>query len=351
MMKALTHFADNESAAAANLAQMSARCQGGDDVGTNAADMSAQLAALRAIVNDLDYGIVVLDRDRRVRFINRTFRRFWRIADELAESRPTFIRLMYHGRGITAYAVSHDRLGDYVAQQLALIRSGEEHPLNIELRNGEVVQFRCRALPDGGRLLTYGNVSELVHQAAALERLACVDGMTGLNNRRHFLALAENEWSRFRRYGRPLALLMIDIDHFKSVNDEYGHDVGDEVIRSVAEILRKHKRTSDIAGRLGGEEFALMLPEATLDSAIAAAERLRQLVAERMIAAAEHRIAVTISIGACSCHADMSGIDELLKQADIALYQAKHSGRNRVCRSAPQLPKLQLGAADVVPGT
>src|SRR5208282_5161377 len=163
---------------------------------------------------------------------------------------------------------------------------------------GEVIQFRCKPLPDGGRLLTYGNVSELARQAEALERLASVDGMTGLNNRRHFLVLAESEWSRFRRYGRPLALLMIDIDLFKSINDKYGHDVGDDVIKSVAEVLQNNKRTSDIAGRLGGEEFALILPEATLDSALTAAERLRQLVADGAINVEGHRLSVTISIGA-----------------------------------------------------
>ncbi len=293
--------------------------------------MAGQVGALRAIVDDLDYGVVVLDHEHRVHFINRAFRRFWRLPDELADSRPSFVRLMYHGRGAAAYAVSHDRLGDYVARQMDLIRTADDRPLNIELRNGEVIQFRCKPLPGGGRLLTYGNVSELARQAEALERPASVDGMTGLNNRRHFLVLAESEWSRFRRYGRPLALLMIDIDPFKSINDTYGHDVGDEVIKAVAGILQKNKRTSDIAGRLGGEEFALILPEATLDSALTAAERLRQLVADGAINVEGYRLSVTISIGASAGDADMSGVDELLKQADIALYEAKRSGRNRVC--------------------
>jgi diguanylate cyclase (GGDEF)-like protein len=305
---------------------------GGQDLSPETAAMAAQVVALRAIVDDLDYGIVVLDQERRVQFINRAFRRFWRVPDELAESRQSFVRLMYHGRGAAAYAVAHDRLGDYVARQMDLIRTGEEQPLNIELANGEVIQFRCKALPNGGRLLTYGNVSELAHQAEALERLASVDGMTGLNNRRHFLVLAESEWSRFRRYGRPLALLMIDIDLFKSINDKYGHDVGDDVIKSVAEVLQNNKRTSDVAGRLGGEEFALILPEATLDSALTAAERLRQLVADGAINVEGCRLSVTISIGASAGDADMSGVDELLKQADVALYAAKCAGRNRVCR-------------------
>ena len=265
-----------------------------------AADVAAQLAALRSIVDDLDYGIVVLDAERNVQFVNRCFRRFWRVPDDVADSRPSFIKLMYHGRGNAAYAVAPHALGDYLARQLEAIRTGRDGALNIRLNSGEVIRFRCKALPDGGRLLTYGNVSDLVREAEALERLAAIDGMTGLNNRRNFLTLAETEWTRFRRYGRPMALLMFDIDHFKRVNDSYGHDVGDDVIKAVAGVLQKHKRASDIVGRLGGEEFALVLPEATLDSAVAAGERLRKLVADCVITAGGARIAVTISVGAGS---------------------------------------------------
>ena len=136
---------------------------------------SQQLAALRAIVDDLNYGIVVLDQERRVQFINRAFRRFWRVPDA-AGPRPADISQADVSRP------RHDRLrrirtiklGDYVAKQLDLIRTGEERPLNIRLSNGEVIQFRCKALPDGGRLLTYGNVSELAagprHSTARLLR-------------------------------------------------------------------------------------------------------------------------------------------------------------------------------------
>jgi diguanylate cyclase (GGDEF)-like protein len=305
----------------------------GRELRAKSSDAAAtQLAALRAIVDDLNYGVVVLDQERRVQFINRAFRRFWRVPDHLADNEQTFLKLMYHGRGTAAYAVSADKLGEYVAKQLDLIRSGEERPLTIRLSNGEAIQFRCKALPNGDRLLTYGNVSELAEEAEALERLACSDGLTGLNNRRHFLVLANNEWARFQRYKRPLALLMTDIDKFKSVNDTYGHDVGDEVIKAVAGVLQSAKRTTDIVGRLGGEEFAMVLPEATLDNAVLAAERFRQLVANRVISAGDQRVPVTISLGVASADEQTSGIEEMLKQSDLALYEAKHTGRNRVCR-------------------
>lgn len=310
-----------------------------DDCGApndQAANAAAELAALRTIVDDLQNGVVVLDKDRRAQFVNRAFRRFWRVPDELADSRQTFVKLMYHGRGIRSYAVSAEKLGEYVAKQLELIRAGDDRPLSIRLANGEVVEFRCKALPGGGRLLTYGNVGELADRAESLERLACVDGLTGLNNRRHFLALAENEWSRFQRYGRPLALLMIDIDFFKSVNDTYGHDAGDAVLKAVAESLHRSKRSSDIAGRLGGEQFALILPEATIDRAVSAAERYRTLIGGRPIIAMGRQISVTVSIGVGIAEADMSGFEDLLKRADVALYEAKNSGSNRVSRFLTQ---------------
>ncbi len=241
----------------------------------------------------------------------------------------------FKGRGIRASSVSHRLLGDYVEKQMDLIRAGEERPLQIRLSNGDAIQFRCKALPDGGRLLTYGNVSELARQADALQRLASIDAMTGVNNRRHFLSCAEHEWARHGRYGGSLAVLMIDIDRFKSINDQYGHDTGDRVIKAVAGILRKSKRAHDIVGRLGGEEFALLLLEVTLDNGAVAGERFRQLVEDRNIVVGEHRIAVTISVGVSVSRAETTGIHQLLKEADLALYNAKHAGRNRVCRFDP----------------
>jgi diguanylate cyclase (GGDEF)-like protein len=303
---------------------------------TQMADMAEELTGLREIVDVLNVGIVVLDREGRVKFMNRTFRYFWRVPDEMVTSDLTFAQLMRHGRGMRAYAMTHERAEDYLGRQMELIRSGEDRPLQMRLANGGMVQFRCKTLPRGGHLLSYGNVSELAKEADALERLACLDGLTGLNNRRHFMALAEMELSRFKRYGRPLALLMMDIDFFKSINDRYGHDVGDEVIKTVAKALQNHKRSSDIVGRIGGEEFALLLPEASLDSAAAAAERLRRLIADCPISAGDDRIQVTISVGAGACHDETCTIEQLLKEADIALYQAKRSGRNRVCSFEPK---------------
>jgi diguanylate cyclase (GGDEF)-like protein len=312
------------------------RSAGSGDLRAQMAEVTEELTGLREIVDVLSVGIVVLDKEGHVKFMNRAFRYFWRVPDKMIKPDLTFAQLMRHGRGMRAYAMTHERAEDYLGKQMELIRSGEDRPLQMRLANGGMIQFRCKTLPRGGHLLSYGNVSELAKEADMLERLASLDGLTGLNNRRHFMALAEMEWSRFKRYGRPLALLMMDIDFFKSVNDCYGHDAGDKVIKSVADIFQKHKRTTDIIGRIGGEEFALLLPEASSESASAAAERFRRLVAECEILTGDERIPVSISIGVGAAHDQTSGIGQMMKEADIALYEAKRTGRNRVCRFEPK---------------
>jgi diguanylate cyclase (GGDEF)-like protein len=179
-------------------------------------------------------------------------------------------------------------------------------------------------------MLTYSDVTDIVRNAQELERLATTDGMTGIYNRRHFLTLADREWSRAKRYRRPLSLLMIDIDFFKAINDTYGHQVGDRMISHMAGLARDCKRDTDVLARIGGEEFALLLPETTLDQANIVAERLRCEVAGRPLGAADMFVAATVSIGVAA--ADTSTVEflQLMKAADQALYEAKRAGRNRV---------------------
>jgi diguanylate cyclase (GGDEF)-like protein len=134
---------------------------------------------------------------------------------------------------------------------------------------------------------------------------------------------------------RSLALLALDIDKFKSINDRYGHDVGDKVLKTVADVLRSTSRTSDITARIGGEEFTLLLPETNLENACLAAGRFRRAVAERLVQIGDHSLSVTVSIGLSSARQGMTGMPELMKQADLGLYEAKRTGRNRVCSYSP----------------
>ncbi len=165
-----------------------------------------------------------------------------------------------------------------------------------------------------------------------LKQLAQTDSLTNLANRRHFMELAEQELSRTLRYGGPLSVLMMDLDHFKSINDTYGHTIGDLVLQKFGGLVRQTLRDVDAVGRVGGEEFAVVLPQTDGEHAMEVAERLCRLTADTEVALDRGRpLHFTVSIGVTTFAGASSNIDTLLGQADQALYQAKHGGRNRVC--------------------
>ena len=166
---------------------------------------------------------------------------------------------------------------------------------------------------------------------AELEQLARTDAVTGLLNRRAFHDELGVEFRRSQRYGRAFSLLMIDIDHFKLINDDHGHQFGDFVLAELSGVLRASLRESDIVARYGGEEFVVMLPETPGEDALGVAEKLRAAVASRAFARAGHGAAVTVSIGLCSLAGrQLESEDELVRAADEALYEAKRAGRDRV---------------------
>ncbi|HEU0189308.1 MAG TPA: diguanylate cyclase [Gallionella sp.] len=176
------------------------------------------------------------------------------------------------------------------------------------------------------------DISERKKLEDELKRQARIDLLTGLNNRRHFFELAEQELARAKRYGAPLQALMLDVDHFKLVNDTYGHHAGDLVLQKLSEVCVQTLRGIDILGRLGGEEFAILLPETKGEQALEVAERLRLAVAGAAVPLEQGgSIHLTVSIGVASVAATDARIEDLLKRADTALYAAKNAGRNRVC--------------------
>lgn len=170
-------------------------------------------------------------------------------------------------------------------------------------------------------------------RASDLETLAAVDFLTGLYNRRHFENLARVELARCQRYMRPLSVLMIDIDHFKGVNDRLGHAVGDRVLQNVAAICLAEKRDADVVGGVGGEEFAILLPETIDTAAMQFAERLRRQIRDSKPTIYGEKVGVTISIGIAGASTRTSGIEALLWQADQALYEAKRLGRDRAVKA------------------
>lgn len=165
---------------------------------------------------------------------------------------------------------------------------------------------------------------------ARLTRLSHTDGLTGLANRRRFMEVLHAEVARRRRTGRPLCVALLDIDHFKLVNDRHGHLTGDVVLRELAAVLMASVRApSDLPARLGGEEFALILPDTGQDEAMAVCERLREQVAAKVFQDEATRLHVTVSMGLLEVREE--DVDRVLGRVDQALYRAKETGRNRVC--------------------
>jgi diguanylate cyclase (GGDEF)-like protein len=179
----------------------------------------------------------------------------------------------------------------------------------------------------------------LVSRSLSLPRLqaeARLDAKTGLYNSRHFTIALEQEFSRAKRYGRPLALIMVDLDLLRKINNTYGHIAGDAVLRGVGDIFRAQVRTHDIPARFGGEEFAILLPETTPDQALELAERIRRAVEVRSFRSetSTQPLRATISLGVASFPRDAGDATQLVHRADLGVYRAKVLGRNRVVDAA-----------------
>lgn len=169
---------------------------------------------------------------------------------------------------------------------------------------------------------------------AELRRLAATDPLTGVFNRRRFLELADGELRRLGRNGRPFGLIMMDVDHFKQINDTRGHAAGDLVLKALAGACVDQLRTVDAVGRLGGEEFAILLPETDLPGIRLTAERLRHDLGEMAVPVDASAINFTVSAGFTAVTDGQDSVDEALKRADEALYKAKELGRNRaICHA------------------
>jgi len=194
-----------------------------------------------------------------------------------------------------------------------------------------VVELQARLGSEAERLREVNARLEVVNKQLA--SVALTDSLTGLPNRRHLLECLGQEWSRTARHQGPFALVFVDLDHFKRINDERGHDVGDIVLERVARVLRRHIRTGDTVGRFGGEEFLILCPGSGLEAATLIAERIRrELAAERFnIGGTSWTVTASFGVAAAIPSSAPTNWDETLRRADAALYAAKHSGRDRVC--------------------
>jgi diguanylate cyclase (GGDEF)-like protein len=347
------------------------------------------LRALGAALDLADVGILLLNRDLRARFISDRLGALLDIPGEVLATGPTYREILNCGDAAERFSVDHDRLPHFLDEHEAAVQAGSFEPTQLYLKDGRRLLFSCRTCPDGGRILTYADISaelqrevnealeagcaemrfqnETLESQAAylaslaeatdegaraveaarleleekmaeqrrleaeLRRLANIDGLTGALNRVTFVASAQT----LLEQDRPLTAMMLDVDHFKLINDQYGHAAGDHALRQLVAILQAEIRDKDLLGRLGGEEFAVVLPLRSVDEAGMIAERLRSRVAETPLAFGQHRFSMTISVGVAVRQPVDRKIDQVLAHADAALYQAKASGRNRVIIAEP----------------
>jgi diguanylate cyclase (GGDEF)-like protein len=307
------------------------------------------LNSLAQALDLVNVGILLLDHDLRARFVNRRQIELFGLPPALLVSGLRFRDLLDYAAAEGWFAVPEDELPEYLNQREAAVREGCIPPTQISLQDGRRLLFSCVSCPDGGRILTYADISEelqreagdavervradvrfqtetLEEQAACLaslaeaadesarnveaarldlehkivehrqleaelRRLATTDGLTGALNRTGFMVSAQKQLEQ----GENLALLMLDIDHFKAVNDQYGHAGGDLALQHLVATLHLEARQMDLLGRLGGEEFAVMIPTISSREAVSIAERLRKRVAEKPLIYGDRLITLTVS--------------------------------------------------------
>ena len=194
--------------------------------------------------------------------------------------------------------------------------------------NGEISHI-CILIEDVTDVSHYQ--SKLNHALEELAKANRIDGLTQIFNRKHWEECLDKEFSRARRYDHGLALIMFDLDHFKLLNDTYGHQCGDKVLIETAHLVQSLLRLCDLFGRYGGEEFAAILPETNLEGAIDVAERIRRKLADFVINFQGENIRISASVGVATINTNDKRYEDLISNADIALYEAKTSGRNKVC--------------------
>ncbi|MGD9211335.1 MAG: diguanylate cyclase [Desulfobacteraceae bacterium] len=214
-----------------------------------------------------------------------------------------------------------------VMEMEAIHKSGKVFPVE---RSVAPFQFN-------GKWYAIGSVRDITVRKEfekQLTELARIDSLTGISNRRYFMEEAEKQLQQAIRYKKNFSVMMFDLDHFKCINDTYGHDVGDKVLQSAAETVKSILRNTDIIGRIGGEEFAVAMPETNLALAEQAAERVRLNLMKKAVQTQNETIHFTVSIGICQLTSPETTLDQLMKKADESLYTAKRNGRNRTISTA-----------------
>ncbi len=260
-------------------------------------------------------------------------------AHELGRRQPLDVGPVSMGRGSENLVVLPK---DSVSRRHARIeRRGEEYYIsdlgstNGTYVNDELIEEaplqRGDQIKVGDTIFKFLSGSDLEAQYhETIYKMTIVDGLTEVFNKRYLMETLEKEISRARRHGRPLSLVMFDIDHFKRVNDTFGHLAGDHILKEVAQLATSRLRPDDVVARYGGEEFAVVLPETKRGGAVHIAELLREKVAEAQFEFEAEKISVTVSLGVSQLRSNAT-VTEFIKEADKLLFRAKNAGRDRVC--------------------
>lgn len=286
----------------------------------------------------VDIGLVILDRDLKVRHWNRWMELHSDVRPEQIIGtgvldffpnlkRPRFLNNCKAVLTFGNFCFFSQKLHQYLFPFRPI------STFDLEFKN---MQQSCTMGPlrnsEGGIdyiFIAVHDVTESVNFERRLMALNMIDALTGIHNRRSLESHLKDEVDRYKRYARPLSLIMFDIDHFKDINDTHGHQCGDYILQEIASIIQRSIRSEDILGRYGGEEFCCLLPETPLASATILAERFRKKIAETTFQYAGEDIGVTISLGVSSMNETVPSGETLLKKADEGLYRAKNDGRNK----------------------
>ena len=304
-----------------------------------------ELHWLLDIVQSIDVGVVVMDRDYNVEVWNSFMENHSGVGADKAARQSLFALFPEIDQGWFTHKVETavmlgTRAFTIWEQRPNLVHFKSYQPItgmaDEMYQNVTILPLRSSTgKTDHVCLIIYDvtgvavNKRQLESANTKLQELALRDGLTGLLNRRYWESCLEREFARHQRYDNPVSLVIFDIDHFKRVNDTYGHQTGDEVIRETARITSQLVRETDFAGRYGGEEFVVLLPGTTLDGAAQFAERLRSSIERQQLDYQGSPLTFTISLGVATLTDDMAGYLTLLERADKALYQSKEGGRNQ----------------------
>ena len=289
-----------------------------------------QSTVMSAYLDESTDGILVVDADWRIKTWNRRFLEIWNIPEAIMDARDGEAALQ-----AVAEQLEHPASFVQRIRELCASLGEKEDGVHIRMTDGRVLERYSRGLNglEGdywGRIWFYRDVTEMQRMTDKLLNMSQTDPLTGIANRRTLMDALEEEYRRARRYGHDLSVLMLDLDHFKKINDSYGHAAGDAVLKEFARIVMPEIRASDCFARMGGEEFAILLPESSLHSARLLADRLRSIVETLACDSPQGLIGVTVSIGVSVLRNTDTSPEHLVGRADRCLYAAKAEGRNRV---------------------